>query len=883
MNFFSAIDGHGAGTAPQRALDLQAKLRGAWVAFCRQPGDATFAEMFEASKGLVFSICTRMLRDNEDASDALQLVYCHLLETARFDPAAESLDIEELSRTLAERESKTILKRRERAVARHAPVDLLDFVATDGPSPADAASTAQVRDILASMVDGLRPKLREPVFLFFFQGLNHVEISSALGIPERTARNRVNRGLELLSAKLKAAGLERVLIVLVLAAATDGLFTSAAAAALAGGTGHWISTATDKVAGVCASAMRAVRASSTAARWKAAAATVVIIAAAVGLRPSPPADRGAVAAPPAAQQPPPSVRSEAAAPDEPNSPSRLLTAGGAVSLPPQQPGSGTGALTGRVVSLYTGRPIAGVAVHADTGKTVNAAAAQTTVFTDQEGRFALPGLPTGPASLQFDPPPTIAPKSVRAQVAAAGNGDIGDIELAELASIRGRMVTIPSNEGVAGVTVQLRDAQTSLTPTAVTQADGSFEFAGLSHNLYALVSMERQALYQQVTLTNGGPTDVVVPVGDTTIRGRVVRAGQPCADVNITAVLGDQGSDFSRGTSTTTDGSFELRELPAGAWKMQVRPGEDALADQSLNLDVSTTVSREAVCNVELPSGSLVGRVVAIDGRPLGGVVVAAENAAAARRLANKVPHMHETTTAADGTFRFEGLAPGSYGVGAVAPAIGMIGPETVSVPFAGENRQVTLAPATEPGGSLLSVAVDLRTGAPVEGAWCRILRDGKPVPVPARREGTTAIRIDNLRPGHYTVESSAFGYTSSVHEVDIPSGGHVNVTDVLEEAGALRLIARDAGGHPVAGAKCTVFPVDGTAALATPPTGTTEADGTWTVRGLPPGEYLLTAEAGVGRASAQLRIRAHDQTHRTVALGDAKDSAMVRPYPPAK
>ena len=58
-----------------------------WNRLLRSPSEEAFRPVYEATKGLVWTLCLRVLRDPADASDAFQSAYCRLLESAR-DPAA---------------------------------------------------------------------------------------------------------------------------------------------------------------------------------------------------------------------------------------------------------------------------------------------------------------------------------------------------------------------------------------------------------------------------------------------------------------------------------------------------------------------------------------------------------------------------------------------------------------------------------------------------------------------------------------------------------------------------------------------------------------------------------------------------------------------------
>ena len=52
--------------------DVQQKL---WNAFRRQPSEATFRPLYESTRALVYTLCQRILRHEEDARDATAATY----------------------------------------------------------------------------------------------------------------------------------------------------------------------------------------------------------------------------------------------------------------------------------------------------------------------------------------------------------------------------------------------------------------------------------------------------------------------------------------------------------------------------------------------------------------------------------------------------------------------------------------------------------------------------------------------------------------------------------------------------------------------------------------------------------------------------------------
>ena len=55
----------------------------AWQTFCSDPTDANFNAFYETTRALVYTLCFRVLRNEDDALDAFQSSFCRLLAWAR--------------------------------------------------------------------------------------------------------------------------------------------------------------------------------------------------------------------------------------------------------------------------------------------------------------------------------------------------------------------------------------------------------------------------------------------------------------------------------------------------------------------------------------------------------------------------------------------------------------------------------------------------------------------------------------------------------------------------------------------------------------------------------------------------------------------------------
>ena len=148
--------------------------------------------------GLVWSIARKMLRNTDDAEDAVQEIFVDLWKSAvRFDPAvaSEAAFIAMISRRRLIDRIRSAKRRRE--VGETAAAAVLERV-DPGLSPDRCVEAAQA----VRALDALRPEQREVLLLSTCQGLSHDEIAEKIGMPLGTVKAHVRRGLLRIRAAL---------------------------------------------------------------------------------------------------------------------------------------------------------------------------------------------------------------------------------------------------------------------------------------------------------------------------------------------------------------------------------------------------------------------------------------------------------------------------------------------------------------------------------------------------------------------------------------------------------------------------------------------------------------------------------------------------------
>jgi large repetitive protein len=316
-----------------------------------------------------------------------------------------------------------------------------------------------------------------------------------------------------------------------------------------------------------------------------------------------------------------------------------------------------------------------------------------------------------------------------------------------------------SETGIAGQTIQLSGADTR---SAVTGADGSFSFTGLAPGSYVLTQPAQPAgtFNGQTIVGSAGGSATAVATTPSVISGIVLGAGQSSLNNNFGEITGGQisgrvwfdangngtidgsetgipgqtidltGTDIfsapvSRSAVTAADGSYTFANLvpgtytltqpaqPAGTFNGSTVPGTTggtATAVGTLPSAISALVlaAGQASANNnfgEVANGQVSGRVWIdandnglIDGSEsgIGGVTI---NLSGIDTLGGAVTA--STTTAADGSYSFTGLRPGSYALTQPTQPAGTFNGRTVAGSTGGTATAVAVSPSAITGISL--------------------------------------------------------------------------------------------------------------------------------------------------------------------------------------
>jgi hypothetical protein len=468
------------------------------------------------------------------------------------------------------------------------------------------------------------------------------------------------------------------------------------------------------------------------------------------------------------------------------------------------------------------------------------------------------------------------PARDRAAIAPTGTGAIaGVVVVADPASGAERP------QPVRRATVMLASGLTVVPRTAATDDEGRFEFTGLAAGNYTLVTQKPawvSSVYgaRSASDTQGIPIAVVdgqrvdglrIPLSRGAVVAGTLRyaSGVPASNVavqvlRVSRVDGQRQVTMVAQPGETNDlGAFRVFGLAGGDYVVQARPTQFGLGvasgrvvteaevrwgDQKLAQAQGTAeaveppppgqavtfsmvyfpgtpvVSDATVLTLRMgeerggvdftvtpvPTGNVSGTVLTPDGDPAAGATVTLEHDVSDGDVLGRLMGGSRATTGRDGRFTLSGVTPGKY---------------TVTV--RGTPRPAPGAPTPPTGGEADLGLAMMAAFAGMGGAEN-----------PATLWTTDTVSVNGLDVGPLTFQLRD-GLTVEGTVVADTGGPPADASDVRIS------LARPTGGDPTAAAMSRMFNSS---------TGALKADGTFAVKGLVPGRYVLTASGKAMRTA---------------------------------
>jgi RNA polymerase sigma factor (sigma-70 family) len=835
-----------------------------------------FAELVRRHAGHVYGASLRVTGNPHDAEDVAQECFMSMAHNAGsirssltgwLHTAATHRGTDALRRTGTRRRCET------QSAAR--------------PALEATPTWAEVGPHVDEAFESIPESLRIPLILHYIQGRSQAEIASELGIHQSTVSRRLERGLEVLRAKLKAAG------VVGSAAVIGSLLTansaSAAPASLGVALGKMAMAGVGAGPGTGASAVAGTTTASAASSGivKAAAITAVAVGVAVGgvlVVQQLAASRQALAAAPL-------IAVEAAKPERAL---RQFHLSGRVLLPGGRPAVGAKV----EITLYGPWDDA----------TGNTDTTEKTAITDAEGSYdfgslavpmvddkhsglghliaTLNGYGCDVAQLVFERstlPGSQQPRTRRVLTQEAPHDLKLDREVVVGATVHG-----PDGNPLEGVKVRLvwlafdGLRQTDYEAVAEgrvetrTDAEGRFRLAGIPASAKARCDLTKEGYVTTgVMPSKDKEADFTLPLGGA-IEGKVVYGdtGEPAPNLRVDATALTHGAgqpDYyyeDRGSGITDqEGKFRIADLPPSSATVGVHMRQmhaDYTAERATNVPVRSGETTSGVVLTLIKGGTLKGAVVdAETGTLVAGATVGAI------RLGESYG---STETNAEGHYSLR-LPPGAY-------SLQWGGPEGYFIDF-GANREemptVTLLEGQDVEVPLLKVTPAARitvmvlkpTGEPAAGVSVAVAGDPTTYFTLAATDSSGRAELDNQRPGVTLrlTARNAEGTLRGQGQIRLKAGDANELVIALKEAVPCPVtgIVVDPDGRPIAGADVAFYQPNGDGVWMPLHGGaTTDGQGRFEVKDLDPGAelYLSVGAAGYGHKSTDRFLLRAGETH---------------------
>ena len=680
-----------------------------------------------AHRDWVRALARRLVADENDADDVEQETWRMAVER----PPRHAESLRSWLATVVRNAARMSGRRRSRRASHEAEAAFR----RDVPSPADLVAAAELQTRLARAVLELDEPYRSTVLYRFREGLETLEIAARLGVPLETVRTRLKRAVAQLRERMETfLGDDRDAWCLLLfgmrAAEARRLAPVGTGAAAALGGGVVMAVGTKLAVGVMLAAVGA---------WWLWPKSDDAAPHANGETP-PAVSIDTATAPPKREPRTRAVVDDVAPPAETKS-----------VAPPEVP-FGPDDVHGRVIDDETGRAVKDVSV-ALVWESMPRTGREPSAVTGEDGAFRIGGVQEGTFGnllLRADEyAECLVELPWRDAAAKLAKFDAGDVRIFRGRRIAGRVLAADGRTPVADATLRIGPAGGSTSGMWISRTvacgkcgdGGAFVLERVPpspHLPYILFAVAPGGVGWSNLPATGGRADldgieVTLRAAASATVTVIDESGAPQPGACVIASprfepLGPprhwnadhdfwlaEGTDIDAAFAAKTDASGVARftRLPTGdegasydfiargkgaAWKdgVRVTPGEE------------TTIS---IALTKPKTWSIAGLVHRSDGAPVGGATVTSP-------WSNQ-----ETTTAADGRFRFDGIAADWEKLGLVVKAQGCADAEQVVRAERGKDLAETEI-LVEPAAPIEGRIVD-QDGRPVAGCYVDLLREG--------------------------------------------------------------------------------------------------------------------------------------------------------------
>ena len=492
-----------------------------------------------------------------------------------------------------------------------------------------------------------------------------------------------------------------------------------------------------------------------------------------------------------------------------------------------------------------GVPVVGAKVKLDGNRrSGNKEPWSATDTTDDNGKYAIDGVPPGTFTVEVDPTDTRGGDSTEVTV-RPNAASTGDLELNRNDGALGGKVTDDAGTAVSGAQVVLKDAAGKQIGSTDTNDDGVYEFANLRPGEYLVevVGTEKYGAASetaQVEPAAKGNRDLRVSRADGSVEGKVVDEDGVAVEGAIVTIYGD-GVEKQL-DPTNAEGTFTATNLRPGSYRVKVAPTKEyGVAASAFTVEPGATAT--AQLEVTRSKSTVNGQVSDDANQAIEGVEVTITDAEG-----NQVTE----TTDGDGKFSVTDVKPGVY-----TAAVGKTDTHE------GDSQEFTVEAGKFPGlvtltmdrmaGTLRGQVVDADSGKAITNATLTLVSNDKDESTTLTVNGKGEFQV-TVDAGNYTlrVASPEFYEPYSDRIVKVGAAEPVNLGELklTSTVGSIEGTVTDAEGNPLEDVELTIRNLENGAETSV----TTNAKGKYTAGNRTVGRYevAVTAPQGYDAPEAQ-------------------------------
>jgi RNA polymerase sigma-70 factor (ECF subfamily) len=159
-------------------------------------GDDAFAVIVDRYQRLVFSVALRIVKDEGEAEDLVQVVFADIFKKMeQFDPARGTLKVWLLQYAYSRSINRRHYLEQRQFYSRKEIDDVIALGYTMGATRSAGLSTAEVSRLVSQALGSLNQKQQRAITLVYFQGLTLDEAAEQTGETLPTIRHHYYRGL----------------------------------------------------------------------------------------------------------------------------------------------------------------------------------------------------------------------------------------------------------------------------------------------------------------------------------------------------------------------------------------------------------------------------------------------------------------------------------------------------------------------------------------------------------------------------------------------------------------------------------------------------------------------------------------------------------------